>query len=160
MSAGSIIERKAKDGTLSYLLKYDAGRDASGKRQQRYKTVHGTKKAAQAELRRLLSEVDKGTHVDPSALTLAQWVETWLQGLAVLEKVSVRTHEGYSDCLTKRVVPTLGKVSLQKLTGSQIDALYAMLLTSGAQGRKAEVGIRRAYPRRRCCTCTAPCRSA
>lgn len=137
MSSGSVIERKAKDGTVSWLLKYDAARDATGKRQQRYKTVKGTKKAAQAELRRLLSEVDTGMHVDPSALTVAQWVETWLQGLSVLEKVSVRTHEGYADILRRRVVPAIGQTPIQKLTGSQIDSLYAQLLTSGAQQRKA-----------------------
>ena len=135
MSKGSIIKREGKDGATSWLLKYEADRHpVTGKRQQRYKTVRGTKKSADTELRRLLSEVDKGIHVDPAKTTLAQWVEQWLQGLAVLEKVSLRTHEGYADCLNGRVVPTLGSVELQKLTPAHIDGLYAKLLTSGHRG--------------------------
>lgn len=137
MSKGSIIKREGKDGSTSWLLKYDADRHPiTGKRQQRYKTVRGTKKAAEAELRRLLSEVDKGTHVDPAKTTLAQWVEQWLRGLAVLEKVSVRTHEGYEGWLKLHVVPILGSVELQKLTTAHLDALYADLLTSGHRGSK------------------------
>ncbi|OIT11708.1 hypothetical protein BL241_11585 [Ralstonia solanacearum] len=142
MSKGSIIKRTGKDGAVSWLLKYDAERDAlSGKRQQRYKTVRGTKAAAEKELRRLLAEVDNGTHVGPVRTTVAQWVETWLSTLEVLEKVSVRTREGYSGWLRLHVVPTLGNVELQKLTAAQIDALYAKLLTSGSRSsasKKAE----------------------
>lgn len=137
MSEGSIIKRVGKGGAVSYLLKYDAGRDAHGKRQQRYKTVRGTKKEAEAELRRLLHEVDKGTHVDPTNLTLSKWADAWLQGLQASEKVGVRTLEGYSDWLKLYVLPKLGGVKLQKLTATQIDSLYVHLLT---QGRRSKAG--------------------
>jgi integrase len=131
---GSIIKREGKGGAVSWLLKYDGARDAvTGKRSQLYKTVRGTKKAAQVELRRLLGEMDNGTHVDPSKLVLRDWVATWLKNLDVLEKVSVRTLEGYSDCLNVHVVPTLGSTELQKLTASHIDDLYAKLLTAGGR---------------------------
>ena len=139
MSKGSIIKREGKDGATSWLLKYDADRHPiTGARQQRYKTVRGTKKAAETELRRLLSEVDKGTHVDPAKTTLAQWSAQWLQGLQVLEKVSVRTYEGYAGWINGQIIPTLGAVELQKLTPSHIDALYAKLLTSGHRGSTAK----------------------
>jgi integrase len=132
---GSIIKREGKNGSVSWLLKYDGPRDAlTGRRRQLYKTVRGTKKAAQAELRQLLSAIDKGTHVDPTKLTLAEWAQTWLSNLQVLEKVSVRTLEGYTAWLQVHVLPELGGVELQRLTGQHIDGLYARLLTSGFRG--------------------------
>src|ERR1700704_4336700 len=46
---------------------------------QRYsKAFHGTKKAAQTELRRLLKSADDGAHVAPNKITLAEWVNRWL----------------------------------------------------------------------------------
>ena len=76
--SGSITRR----GAHSWRLKFEAGeRDpATGKRRTRYTTVRGTKKTAQAELVRLLSEVNTGTHVDPSTVTVADYVRRWLDG--------------------------------------------------------------------------------
>jgi hypothetical protein len=69
---GSITRR----GKNSWRLKFEAGgRDPDNqKRRTRYVTVHGTKKAAQAELIRLLAEVDNGTSVDPSRSSTAMQI--------------------------------------------------------------------------------------
>src|SRR5579862_2772386 len=42
------------------------------------KAFHGTKAAAQKELRRLLKAADDGEHVAPDKGTLAGWVERWI----------------------------------------------------------------------------------
>src|SRR5216684_2924860 len=42
------------------------------------KAFHGTKRAAQTELRRLLKSADDGAHVAPDKVTLAAWVERWI----------------------------------------------------------------------------------
>lgn len=132
---GSVIKREGKDGAVSYLLKYDGPRDpVTNKRRQLYKTVRGTQKVAQAELRRLLKDIDDGTHVDPHGLTLAEWAETWLSDLEVFATVSLRTREGYGDWLRVHVLPVLGDVPLQKLTGAALTELYKALLKSGFRG--------------------------
>ncbi|MBE7422228.1 MAG: site-specific integrase [Zoogloeaceae bacterium] len=139
MAKGSILKREGKTGT-SWLLKYDAGRNAeTGARKQRYKTVRGTKKDAEKELRRLLGRVDDGTHVDPSKTTVADWAETWLLDHAA-PNVSQRTLEGYRLLLRVHVVPTLGDIPIQKLTAPQIQALYTRLRASGRRpvSRKAD----------------------
>src|SRR5437016_1200962 len=41
------------------------------------KAFHGTKKAAQTELRRLLKSADDGVHVAPDKVTLAEWADRW-----------------------------------------------------------------------------------
>jgi len=70
MSSGSITRR----GQRSWRLKFEAGdRDAAtGKRKTRYVTFKGTKRDAQRELIRLLAEVENGTAVDPSKVTVAR----------------------------------------------------------------------------------------
>lgn len=41
-------------------------------------TVRGTKREAQTKLRELLHSGDVGEHVEPSRITLAQWVDSGL----------------------------------------------------------------------------------
>jgi hypothetical protein len=65
-----------KRGKNSWQLKFDLSRD-HGVRRQRYATVKGTYKDAQRELTRLLGAVDAGTHVDPSQMTLAQYLQAF-----------------------------------------------------------------------------------
>ena len=122
MSNGTIIERKGPRGT-SYLLKYEGGKDpATGKRRQHYATVKGGRKKAERELRRLLNQLDQGTHVDPQKMTVAQWVESWLLDYAK-PAVSAKTFERYSELLRLHVAPYLGHVPLQKLASVQIQGL-------------------------------------
>lgn len=137
MSTGTIVKRVSKKGAVSWLLKYDAGRDAAGLRQQRYKTVRGSKSAAEKELRRLLAEVDAGTHVGPTRVTVSRWVEQWLQTLESRQTVSARTLEGYAAWLRVHVLPTLGEIEIQKLTAAHIDGLYTRLLKSGSRSSAA-----------------------
>jgi integrase len=89
-------------------------------------TVRGTKAEAKAQLRELLHAGDKGEHVEPSRLTLAQFSEQWL---ALLDRglVAPRTRERYTELLASYVLPTLGQRPIQKITPSEIDALYAEL---------------------------------
>lgn len=61
-----------QQGKGSWDIKLDLGRDPmTGRRVTRYATVRGTKRAAQVELTRLLSQRDQGSYVDPTKMTLA-----------------------------------------------------------------------------------------
>ena len=60
-------------GKSSWRLKFDLGTDpVTGKRLTQYETVRGTKKEAQAELNKRLSQVDEGSFVERSATTVAE----------------------------------------------------------------------------------------
>jgi hypothetical protein len=64
----------------SWEIRYDFGTDpATGKRRVATSTVRGDRKNAEKELRRLLRTIDTGEHVDPSRLTVRQWLEQWLE---------------------------------------------------------------------------------
>src|SRR5580700_7364682 len=80
----------------SFELRYSMGANmATGKRRIATATVRGTHKDAEKELRRLLRSLDTGEHVDPTRMTVGQWLTTWLA--AIVGEVAPRTHESYTE---------------------------------------------------------------
>jgi integrase len=105
-------------------------RDAeTGKRKRRWHSFAGTKRQAQVECARLLTEQKAGTAVDPSRMTLAAFLERWIEHMQ--GQVSPRSHERYAELCRKNIAPLLGGLTLAKLQPAQISAAYATALTSG-----------------------------
>jgi integrase len=104
---GNITRR----GKASWQIKFDLG-TVNGKRATRYATVRGTYKDAQKELTRLLSEADKGMLVDPSKLTVAEYLRNWLGQQHGLAPASIQR---YADIIERQTIPIIGHVDLQKL---------------------------------------------
>jgi integrase len=121
---GQIVDR----GDNTYRLRYRVhGRRFS-------KTIQGTKADAVKELRKLLKAADDGEHVDPSKLTVGQWIEEWLDAGAPgrrKKKVGQRTLERYGQLLRTHVKPVLGDTVLQQLRAPAIDKLYVGLDAKG-----------------------------
>ncbi len=126
---GSI--RQDINGTWSYTVDITAPGD---KRRQMRKRGFATRRAAQTALTKVLRELDTGAHVDPSRLTLADYVERdWLPNARMRLRPS--TLHSYQRNLRIHVLPTLGGTPLQRITGSQLTALYARLLEDGLADR-------------------------
>lgn len=126
MSAGHIRQR----GRDSWELKYDAARDpVTGKRTVKYKTVRGSKRDAQRELRKLLDAVENGTHTDAGKLTLAAWLTTWTDGRR--HSISAKTAERYDELIAKHINPQIGHVLLPKVTPVVLNGFYAERLERG-----------------------------
>ena len=122
-------------GKRSWQIKYDSGRDpVTGKRVINYATVQGSKRDAQRELRRRLSAVDVGAHIDPGGLTVADWLRQWLEEARY--KVSPKTLERYTEIVEKHLVPNLGALPLGKLQPIHIQHYYTRALTSGRRDGK------------------------
>jgi integrase len=130
MSAGNITRR----GAHSWRLKYEGGeRDpVTGKRRTRFVTVKGTKRDATRELTRLLAEVDNGTAVDPSTMTIAEYVRGWLDAG---EGLSPKTLERYRQLAERQIIPHLGATQLQKLRPVQVHDWHTALSASGLAAR-------------------------
>jgi integrase-like protein len=105
---GNITRR----GKHSWRIKFDV-EPIGGARQIRYVTVKGTRKDAEAELARLLNDAHKGTLVDPTKITVADWLRQWL--LAVKGDLSNGTVENYLGKIERQIIPVLGKIELQRL---------------------------------------------
>ena len=63
----------------SWEVRYNLGTDpATGKRRVATITVRGKRRDAEKELRRLLRTLDTGEHVDPTRITVREWLVAWL----------------------------------------------------------------------------------
>ena len=101
----------------------------TGKRKRKWHSFRGTKREAQVECARLISEMKGGTYLEPSKTTVAQLLERWLDHAK--SQVSPRTHERYCEIVRKNIVPALGAVLLNKLRPAQISAAYGKALANG-----------------------------
>jgi integrase len=110
-------------------------RDAeTGERKRRWHSFRGTKRQAQIECARLISEMRGGTYVEPSKLTFAQFLERWLDD--VKPRVSPKTHERYFEIVRKNIIPVLGSVHLTRLRPAQIAGAYSDALNGGRRDGK------------------------
>jgi integrase len=98
------------------------------------KSFHGTKRAAQAELRRLLKSADDGAHVAPDKITLADYLRGWLDTETDL---SPKTMERYRQLAEQQIIPHLGATVVQNLRPAQISEWHARLLRSGGAGGRS-----------------------
>jgi integrase len=88
------------------------------------KTFHGTLTEARKELRALIRSGDTGEHVDPSKMTVGQWIDQWIEAGAPGRKkkrVGQRTLERYDELLRVHVKSKLGNRPLQQLRATEID---------------------------------------
>jgi integrase len=102
---------------------------ATGKRRRKWHSFRGTKRAAQLECARLISEIQRGSYVEPNKTTVAQFLDQWLA--YVKPRVSAKTWERYAELAQKNIIPALGAVLLPKLRPVQISETYATALASG-----------------------------
>jgi integrase len=117
---GSIYQREDKRWAGSFV--------AEGKR--RY--VYGkTQKEAREKLRRAQQEHKQGTLVDPSKLTVKDYLKHWMQVHGPSLKLTTDTN--YRAQLEHHIIATLGAIGLQKLTPDHIQKCYAGLLEEGLQ---------------------------
>jgi len=113
---------------------------ATGKRKRHWHSFRGTKSEAKAERIRLIAAVNAGTSVEPRKLTMAQFLEQWLEH--VKPNVSPRTHERYCELVRLNILPLLGGMLLTKLQARDISAAYATALTSGRADGKGGLSPR------------------
>jgi integrase len=129
---GHIRERSPESWELRYTLGTDP---ATGKRRTVTTSVKGKREAAERELRRLLRAIDTGEHVDPTRMTVREWLTTWLE--TVRAEVSPKSHERYTEIVQNFLMPSLGKLPITKLTAVDIQKAYNGWSTGGRRDRKA-----------------------
>ncbi|MFD2093343.1 tyrosine-type recombinase/integrase [Blastococcus deserti] len=133
---GSISEYATNAGPR-FLIKYWAPQ-SDGTRKQVLRRGFHTRKAAAEALREQLANIDRGTHVAPSRMTVEQHFATWLDGL----RKGPTTVASYRKNVRLHVVPHIGDVKLAALTGARLNALYRQLETSGRHDGAGGLGAR------------------
>ena len=99
-------------------------------RRRETKAGFATQKECQAAMNKLLVAVGEQNYSVPTKASVREYLtKEWLP--AVKSTIRPSTYNSYVQHVDCHVVPHIGTVKLQKLSGSQVNALYAKLAESG-----------------------------
>lgn len=125
---------KRPDGT--WWARITVGRTADGK--QKRKAYYGkTRKEVQEKLTAALNEINAGTYIEPSKMTLEQWLYTWLKEYK-RNSVKSSTYEVYCRIIKNRLAPVLGNYSIKDLRNDIVQKYVNQLTEKGYNARTVE----------------------
>lgn len=121
---GSIDKR----GDRTYRIRLSLGYDG-GKRITLTETYHGTRKEAEARLRDLIAEYDRGHVTKRSRISLNDFLEQWFK--TVKTKIRQRTFDDYQGVADRYLKEGLGRLPLTSLTPLGVQKIYQELQDRG-----------------------------
>ena len=127
--------RERSPGHWAIIL--DVRDPATGRRRRKWHRFVGAKRQAENECARLISEMQRGTYLEPHKTNVAQFLDRWLAD--VKPRVSQKTHERYEQICHKNIAPLLGAVALARLRPEHISDAYAKALATGR--RRGDGGL-------------------
>jgi integrase len=116
---GTIVRRK--DGR--WMASITIGRDPATGKLRRASFYSKTRQDAADKLAHALSDLGRGTFIAPQKLTVAQWLETWLQEYK-RPKVRPLTFDNYERIMRCHLIPALGHLSLKELRPEHVQRAY------------------------------------
>lgn len=120
--AGSIEKR----GKNSYRLTVSEGFDLDGKPMIHRKTVHGTKKDAEVELAKFVTEVQNSLVIDGKSLKFSEFTEIWKRDYGS-KKLAPSTYKRYCRMLETRLLSYFGHFYINKIKPTDIMKFYDLL---------------------------------
>src|SRR5438874_10397327 len=136
---GGIISRGKNSWALVLDLGYVAQPDGTRKRKQKWVTFKGTKEQAKTKRNELVHALNHGEFVEPTKLTLGEWLTEWLEK-SVKPTKRIQTYGTYKSVVTANLTPALGHIRLQALKPVDVQQYYA----SHATLAPATVGLHHA----------------
>lgn len=130
-------------GEQSWEIKFDTGRDpVTGKRETRYASFKGSKREAQAKLTELLAAAAKGNYIEPSKVTVAEFVKGRIDQWEASGNITARTAERYRQLAANQITPHIGAMVLQKLRPLHVEEWHNTLRTKGRSDGQGGVAPR------------------
>jgi integrase len=127
---GNITRR----GKNSWRIKFDI-EGAPGERETRFVTVRGTKKEAQIEAAKLIAAASKGEYLEPTKITVAEFVRARVDQWESAGDITERTARRYRQLVENQIAPHIGARLLQKLTRLDVEGWHTTLRTGGLAAR-------------------------
>jgi integrase len=116
--------------------------DPGAPRRQTWKGGFKTRAEAVAGMNRLQAEKAEGRYVEPSKLTVGQYLEQWLVSVRGSGAIRGTTWKTYDVAVRVHISPRIGTIALQKLARNQVKELYQELGESGyAKGKAGPRGL-------------------
>ncbi len=129
MERGHIRKRVYKSGT-TWQITIELGVDENGKRKRMFKSTYGTKKEAEKEMQQMLNELERGTFVEDTKITVATYLRNWIK-IYVEPNLAPTTIDGYKSNVENYIIPRIGTILLQKLSPMHLQDMYLKLLDNG-----------------------------
>jgi site-specific recombinase XerC len=101
----------------------------TGARRRKWHSFKGTKRQAQIESARLISDLKGDRYQEPTKLSVGDFLNGW--HIRMQPQISPRTHERYGELIRVHLKRLLGAVQLTKLDGEKIADAYAKALSGG-----------------------------
>lgn len=114
------LEKRGK----TWVIVIELGRGPDGKRRRKTRSVQGTKKQAEREMHRLVTEMGLGITLGADQISLAEHLTSWLNGreLEIAQgTLAQRTYDSYEESVKLHLTPELGHIPLGKLTPLDIN---------------------------------------
>ena len=122
---GSISKRP--DGT--WWARITLGKDENGK--QKRKAFYGkTRKEVQEKLTAAVNDVNNDVYIEPSKMTVAQWMDIWLKEYKY-HSVKPATYMRYYSVAKCNIKPKLGHIKIKELKKDMIQRFVNELLAEG-----------------------------
>jgi integrase len=134
--------RERSPGHWAIVLDAPAGSDGKRKRKRKWHSFKGTKREAQKECARLLTEMQQGSYVDSSKVTVAEHVRARIAQWEGSGDISPKTAERYRELLANQIEPFIGAHRLQKLKPIDIEAWHTTLKKGGRKDGKGGISNR------------------
>lgn len=99
------------------------GKDPITGKQKKQWFYGSSEKEVKDKKLKALSQIQNGDYLEPSKITLEQWLHTWLWEYKRL-KLERSTFESYDSLVNNHVNPIIGKVLLNKLRPEHLQKLY------------------------------------
>lgn len=119
--------RKRYSGSWSLILDLGYVTDMQTglrKRRQKWVTVRGTKKDAEAQLNELVRAANRGEFVERSKFTTGEWLREWLDKAIRPPAKRASTYRVYSHVIEDRLIPAIGSIRLQELKAADLKRYY------------------------------------
>lgn len=87
-----------------------------------------TQKEVLEKMQAAAVDLNNSTYIEPSKLTVDQWLDIWLEGLY---KQKFKTIEHYKSVVENHIKPNIGAKRMQDLKKADFDKLYKHLLECG-----------------------------
>ncbi len=130
MATGNITVRHTKNGETRYEITVEGERNKlTGKRNRVFNTIKGSRREANAEMHSMITEMEKGKAMKASPITIAQWMDTWLD--LYIPNVEETTKVGYKTKIRCYIKPALGNIMMKSLRTEHVQRMVNDMLERG-----------------------------
>lgn len=130
-----MAKRGQGEGTISklengtYCGRITVGKTPEGK--QKRKAFYGkTKREVQEKMNAAKADLDKGNYIDPSKVTVSEWMDTWLYEYKA-NTVKASTVANHKSVINAHIIPKLGKYMLKDLKNETVQRFINDLSREG-----------------------------